>query len=153
MSEPQRVYQRMRALWNAPRSKKIDRATTGSQPFSGGRDPQGLSDVLGTVSNRLGWTETLAQHEVFARWAEVVGADVAEHSEPVDFDGSTLTVKCDSTAWATQLKFLRHDLLQQLAHEVPEAGVEHIRFLGPDAPNWKKGPRAIPGRGPRDTYG
>ena len=153
MTEPQRVYQRMRALWNAPRRSKTQRQQTGSQPFSAGRDPKGLADVLGTVSETLGWTAALAQHEVFARWAEIVGAEIADHSEPIDFDGRTLTVKCDSTAWATQLKLLRHDLIQQLVHELPEAHVEHIRFFGPDAPSWKKGPRAIPGRGPRDTYG
>ncbi|MDP4886606.1 MAG: DUF721 domain-containing protein, partial [Aquiluna sp.] len=27
------------------------------------------------------------------------------------------------------------------------------RFIGPSAPSWKKGPRSVPGRGPRDTYG
>ena len=35
----------------------------------------------------------------------------------------------------------------------PEAGVDAIRFIGPDVPSWKWGPRTIPGRGPRDTYG
>ena len=33
------------------------------------------------------------------------------------------------------------------------AGIETVRFIGPDTPSWKRGPRAIPGRGPRDTYG
>ena len=34
-----------------------------------------------------------------------------------------------------------------------EAGIESIRFLAPNAPSWKSGPRSVPGRGPRDTYG
>ena len=34
-----------------------------------------------------------------------------------------------------------------------KVGVETIRFQGPDAPTWKRGPRSVPGRGPRDTYG
>ena len=44
-----------------------------------------------------------------------------------------------------------------LAHAVhlrfPDAGIESVRFEGPNAPSWKRGPRTIPGRGPRDTYG
>lgn len=153
MNEAQRVYQRLRTLWNVPRKTSGPRKKVGSEPFAPGRDPSGLADVLGSVSDELGWSATLAQHEVFARWAEVVGPDVAAHSEPVDLDAGTLTVKCDSTAWATQLGLLRHDLVRQVQTELPESGVEHIRFLGPNAPSWKKGPRVTPGRGPRDTYG
>ena len=31
--------------------------------------------------------------------------------------------------------------------------VTRLRVVGPTAPNWKKGPRTVRGRGPRDTYG
>lgn len=118
-----------------------------------GRDPKGIADVLGVVSEELGWTQPLAQHEIFARWADIVGPDIAEHSAPSALDAGVLTVRCDSTAWATQLGFLRHDLVKQLHTELPAAEVESLRFIGPDAPSWKKGLRATPGRGPRDTYG
>lgn len=153
MNEAQRVYRRLRELWNVPRKTRSPEPKPGSQPFAPGRDPKGLADVLGSVTDQLGWSDALAQHEVFARWGEIVGADVAAHSEPVDLNDGLLSVKCDSTAWATQLGFLRHDLVQQLQNELPAAGITSIRFLGPNAPSWKKGPRATPGRGPRDTYG
>ncbi|HLP22698.1 MAG TPA: DciA family protein [Microbacteriaceae bacterium] len=118
-----------------------------------GRDPRGIADVLGSVADELGWTPELARHEVFARWPEIAGPDVAAHTEPVSLDEGILTVRCDSTAWATQLGFLRYDLAHQLQEEIPHAGVESVRFIGPDVPSWKKGLRATPGRGPRDTYG
>jgi len=41
----------------------------------------------------------------------------------------------------------------KIAARFPAAGIESVKFLGPDTPSWKRGPRAIPGRGPRDTYG
>jgi len=31
--------------------------------------------------------------------------------------------------------------------------VTRVLVVGPEAPNWKKGRRSVPGRGPRDTYG
>ena len=40
-----------------------------------------------------------------------------------------------------------------IAERHPQAGVESIRVSGPDAPTWKRGPRTVQGRGPRDTYG
>ena len=153
MNEAQRLYRRLRELWNVPRKTFAPEKRPGSEPFTPGRDPKGLADVFGDVSDELGWTETLAQHEIFARWSEIVGADIAAHSEPVGLDAGVLTVKCDSTAWATQLGLLRHDLVKQLLSELPKAEIQHIRFLGPNAPSWKKGLRATPGRGPRDTYG
>jgi len=48
---------------------------------------------------------------------------------------------------------MRAHILTEITRRFPEAGVETIRFIGPDVPSWKWGPRAIPGRGPRDTYG
>ena len=42
------------------------------------------------------------------RWPQIVGPEVAQHCEPqkYDEDERVLTVQCDSTAWATQLRLL-----------------------------------------------
>ena len=85
--------------------------------------------------------------------AYVAGANTAQHTRPVAFADGTLTVQADSTAWAKQLQLMRSQILSEIVRRFPEAGVEAIRFIGPDVPSWKWGPRAIPGRGPRDTYG
>lgn len=151
--ESQRLYRHLRALWNAPRRRRSPEERAGSQPFTAGRDPLSVGATLNSLTDQLGWDEPLAQHELFARWAEIVGAEVAAHCAPSLVEAGQLTVKCDSTSWATQLKLLRHEILAQLNREIPAAQVENIRFLGPEAPSWKKGPRATPGRGPRDTYG
>ena len=153
MNEAQRVYQHLRSLWSGPRKTRAPKQRPGSLPFMPGRDPKGIADVLGSVADELGWTPQLAQHEVFARWADITGPDVSGHSAPVALEDGVLTVRCDSTAWATQLGFLRYDLAKQLQSELPDAQITTIRFIGPDVPSWKKGLRATQGRGPRDTYG
>lgn len=153
MNEAQRTYQRLRSLWNLPRKTSAPAERPGSQPFADGRDPQGLSDVFSFLAEQFGWTKTLAEHEIFARWAEIVGVELATHAQPTEMRDGVLFVRCDSSAWATQLGFLRHDLIRQIQDELPGAGVTGIKFLGPDAPNWKRGIRTAPGRGPRDTYG
>jgi predicted nucleic acid-binding Zn ribbon protein len=44
-------------------------------------------------------------------------------------------------------------ILERINDAYPDLGVTALKMLGPAAPSWKKGPRSVPGRGPRDTYG
>ena len=101
----------------------------------------------------MGWTSPLARSELIASWSEIVGDETSAHSEPIGVEDGVLTVRCDSTAWATQLRLMRTQVTTTIAVRVPAAGIQSVRFEGPNAPSWKRGPRSIPGRGPRDTYG
>ena len=122
-------------------------------PFGAGRDPHGLADVIEGLTSKMGWTSPLAQSELLASWPEIVGSELAQHSSPVSIDEDVLTVQCDSTAWATQLRLMRTSISTLIVQKYPDAQIDSIRFDGPNAPSWKRGPRSIPGRGPRDTYG
>lgn len=158
-SESRSVYLRFRRVFGdgsarssdaRKRSKRIPGATV---PFSPGRDPESLSSVVDALTSKLGWNSPLAQSELLASWHEVAGAETAEHSTPVGIEDGTLSVRCDSTAWATQLRLMRSAVLGQIMTRYPDAGITQVRFVGPNVPSWKRGPRSIPGRGPRDTYG
>jgi predicted nucleic acid-binding Zn ribbon protein len=124
-----------------------------SVPFGEGRDPFGIDAVLDTLTNRLGWNSSLARADLLASWSEVAGDETAEHSTPVGIEDGVLTVSCDSTAWATQLRLMRGHITTQITLRYPDAGIQSVKFDGPNAPSWKRGLRSIPGRGPRDTYG
>lgn len=158
-SEAVTVYRRLRRIFGDPALRSPDarkRATRipgDSSPFGSGRDPRGLSDVLDGVTHALGWSSPLARGELLNSWPELVGTDVAAHCEPAGVDEGVLTVQCDSTAWATQLRIMRAEILTTILRRYPDAQVTSIRFMGPGAPSWKRGPRSVPGRGPRDTYG
>ncbi|MBK5237957.1 MAG: DUF721 domain-containing protein [Actinomycetales bacterium] len=135
-----------------PRQRR-DIDTPGEAPFTPGRDPRGLGAVLDNLTADLGWRPTLAKSDLLVSWAEVVGGDIAARTTPVAIEDNTLTVACESTAWATQLRLMSSEILTKILQRFPEADVTSIRFQGPNAPSWKRGPRSIPGRGPRDTYG
>ncbi len=91
---------------------------------------------------------------VFARWPELVGAEVADHCTPESFTDGKLVVRTDSTAWATQLKLLAPAVVRRLNEELGHGTVTLLEVVGPHLPYWKKGPRSTrDGRGPRDTYG
>ncbi len=135
-----------------PRRRR-DMDAPGEAPFTPGRDPRGLGSVLDNLTADLGWSVTLAKSDLLVSWAEVVGPDIAARTTPVAIEENTLTVSCESTAWATQLRLMSSDILTKILQSYPDADVTSIRFQGPNAPSWKRGPRSIPGRGPRDTYG
>lgn len=122
-------------------------------PFTPGRDPRGLGDALSQLTKEAGWSSQLAQEDLILKWKDVAGEETARHTQPMSFQDGVLIIRCDSTAWAKQLQLMRAHILTQIQLRHPEAGVESVRFAGPDVPSWKWGPRAIPGRGPRDTYG
>jgi predicted nucleic acid-binding Zn ribbon protein len=138
-----------RAKRNGPRR---DTEVSGAHPDD--RDPQ----LLGTQVDRLvadhGWEIELRVRGVFARWPQLVGADVGAHCTPESFADGKLTVRTDSTAWATQLTLLAPALVRRLNEELGHGTVTVIEVLGPHAPSWAKGRRRTrDSRGPRDTYG
>jgi predicted nucleic acid-binding Zn ribbon protein len=157
--EARAVYLRFRKLFGTGTGKSADarkretRVEGASVPFGAGRDPLGLSDVIDGLTNNMGWTSPLSQAELIASWVEIAGAETAEHSTPVGIEDGLLTIKCDSTAWATQLRLMKTQITTHIALRYPDAKIQSVRFEGPNAPSWKRGPRSIPGRGPRDTYG
>ncbi|PRX47727.1 putative nucleic acid-binding Zn ribbon protein [Prauserella shujinwangii] len=117
------------------------------------RDPQPLGRLASRLAGQLGWAERLATGQVFGQWARLVGDEVAEHAQPVTLKDGELTVRASSTAWATQLRLLQRQLLAKIAKGVGHGVVTRMRIQGPTAPSWRKGPRHVSGRGPRDTYG
>lgn len=150
------TYLRLRGLQPSSRSWRRKRRIVDDDenvPFTPGRDPLGLGAALDELTRGAGWNPVLAAEQVVLHWDELVGDDVAKHSEPVSLEHGLLTVRCDSTAWAKQLQFMRAVVLTEIGRRYPDAGVENLRFIGPDVPSWKWGSRAVPGRGPRDTYG
>lgn len=149
------TYLRLRGLQPSARGKRRVRRTVEDEnaPFAPGRDPRGVGDVLSALTREVGWDPQLAREDLVRQWADVAGADTAGHTHPVALTDGTLTVQCDSTAWAKQLQLMRSHILSEILRRFPDAHVESIRFVGPDVPSWKWGIRAVPGRGPRDTYG
>lgn len=118
------------------------------------RDPQQVGDVLGRVAGDRGWSTQINVRTVLGRWPDLVGPVNAEHSTPEHFSKGVLTVRTESTAWATQLRHLAPQLVAELNRRLGEGTVLRIQVIGPNAPSWKHGSRSIRGaRGPRDTYG
>lgn len=134
--------------------KKKFRPAQYSSAKADGRDPQLLGNAFDRFTRASGWTAELNVYQVLGRWPAIVGMEIADHSHPEAYQESVLTVRADSTSWATQLRLLAPTLVARLNEELGQGTVTKIVVKGPDAPSWKHGMKAVrDGRGPRDTYG
>lgn len=127
-------------------------ASSGARPD--GRDPQTVAGSLGRLVTEQGWDRPVAVGGVLGRWKQVVGDELDQHCRPERFEDGVLTVRADSSAWATQVRLLGPTVLRRLGEELGEDVVQRLVVRGPSAPSWRAGPRVVSGgRGPRDTYG
>ena len=134
------------------RMRRADPEASGAHPDD--RDPQLLDSTIGRLIAEQGWGTDVRVHGVFTRWEHLVGRDVALHCTPEAYSDGKLTVRTDSTAWATQMKLLAPTVLRRLNGELGDGTVTLIDVQGPTGPSWKRGLRSVrDGRGPRDTYG
>jgi predicted nucleic acid-binding Zn ribbon protein len=120
-------------------------------------DPQPLGHAIDGLLADQGWRRRAAVGGAFGRWSEIVGPDLAAHARPDGFAEGVLTIACDSTAWATQVRLLAPNLVRRLNAELGDGTVRRVRVRGPVAPGpppgQRKGWRVRGSRGPRDTYG
>lgn len=131
--------------------RPIEQQRSGARPDD--RDPQTLDVSLGRFVADQGWQDELRVHGVFARWETIVGQEVAQHVAPEAYADGRLSVRTDSTAWATQMKLLAPEVVRRLNEVLGEETVLRIEVRGPRAPSWSRGRLRVKGRGPRDTYG
>jgi predicted nucleic acid-binding Zn ribbon protein len=151
-------YHRMKAavtgrLTRDERRRAEKAAAAASQPFYKGRDPVKVADSVENLFKSFAWEGNLAEAELFQSWPELVGETNAAASHPENLNAGVLTIRCKSTAWATQLRLMQGEILRRVQEKFGSLNVQSLKFIGPDAPSWKKGPLSVPGRGPRDTYG
>jgi len=116
-------------------------------------DPQPLGSAIAGLLRDQGWQAAAAVGSVFGRWPEIVGAEMAAHTRPDRLDGDELVVIADSTAWATQVRWLAKDLIRTLNAELGSGTVNKVKIRGPEQPRRPGEWRVRGSRGPRDTYG
>ncbi|MGV9888913.1 DUF721 domain-containing protein [Streptomyces sp. NPDC003395] len=147
-----------RARGDAAQQKKQARRGGGlrSGARADGRDPMALGAAINRLITERGWETPAAVGGVMGRWPQIVGEDVAKHCVPerYDEDERVLVVRCDSTAWATNLRLLAPTLVARLNEDLGHGSVRMIKVLGPGTPVRRYGPLRAPGStGPGDTYG
>lgn len=140
----------------SPTRRRVTSAGTRRRWSSSGpdsRDPQPLGRLAGRIAEDRGWQPKIGEGTLFGMWEQIVGPDIAAHAKPTSLQDNVLHVQAESTAWATQLRYMQSQLIAKIAAAIGHGMVTSLRITGPTGPSWRKGKRHISGRGPRDTYG
>ncbi len=124
---------------------------SGSGPDA--RDPMLFGAAITRLVAQQGWQDTSSAAGVLANWAQVVGPEIADHCQPTSLVDGELVIIAESSAWATQLRLLTRTLQARICQHAGAGVVVKVVVRGPVQPDWRRGPRRVQGRGPRDTYG
>jgi hypothetical protein len=88
--------------------------------------PTRVADVLVGTLQRLGLDRRYREHELWAIWPSVVGAQIARHACPRSLHRGRLVVHVTDPVWLHQLSMLRHRLVGALNAKLPEAAIREM---------------------------
>lgn len=93
------------------------------------RKPLPIAEVLQDRLRALGWERRLQEMEIFNRWEEAVGPQIAGRASPVQIRQGRLTVAVESPVWAQQLSLLKRELLRNIAAVIGDGLVDELYFV------------------------
>ncbi|MBT1174350.1 DUF721 domain-containing protein [Bifidobacterium sp. LC6] len=96
-----------------------------------GRDPAELGNVMSTIAGNGIWSTNLKLAQLRTHWDQVVGAGIAAHTAVADFTDGVLTIRAESTVWATQLTYLIPQLTETIRGNLQGLTINEIRVTGP----------------------
>ena len=137
----------------APRAARPRRLTARPPADGDSREPVLFGAAVRKLVAERGWAATTSAARVVGEWDLLVGPEIADHCRPASLVAGELVLVAESSAWATQLRLLARQLVERLTAQVGPGVVRRVVVRGPAQPDWRRGPRRVQGRGPRDTYG
>lgn len=90
--------------------------------------PLPLAAALRALTEDLGIAGRLQDEEVFTRWEELVGTQVARAAEPRRLEAGILTVHVAGASWRTELTLRRREIIRRINDGLRRATVTDIRF-------------------------
>ena len=91
-------------------------------------DVRRLSEVLKDALGKSPLRRGLLQQEIFAGWKDVVGEEIARHSEILGLSDGILWVRVEGSVWAQELNLLKGQIQQRLEQQLGEGTVQDVRF-------------------------
>jgi predicted nucleic acid-binding Zn ribbon protein len=81
-----------------------------------------------SLVRELGIAPKMAQYDVLAAWAEVVGPQIARVTDPQRMENGVLYVAVTTAPWRAELAMKRHELIEKLNTHVGTRVLNDIRF-------------------------
>jgi len=92
------------------------------------RRPVSITEVLSDGTGRPAMADKFRRYGLWNRWRELVGSEVAAHSQPARWQGGTLVVRVEHPAWIQELTYLKPQMIASIKERLPKTPIKDIRF-------------------------
>lgn len=72
--------------------------------------------------------EHLRSHQIWSKWEEIVGPELARVTRPLELRNKQLVVQVAHQAWAQQLHFLKPSLMAKIRATISETPIKELHF-------------------------
>ena len=97
-----------------------------------------MSRILEGVLREFGLQERLAERAVLSKWSEVVGLDIAAHSQALDLTDGILIIAADHGAWRQELSLLMPLIVTRFNEICGTGTVREIQWRDRPQPSRKR---------------
>lgn len=87
-----------------------------------------LKEALEDYFKRKRWDKRLKGYQAINYWEEVVGEEIAQHSQPIKIQDQTLFLRVKSNVWANELNLRKGELIQKINLKTGEEIISDILF-------------------------
>ena len=95
-------------------------------------EPEDISQIIESLKETSKLGETLEQAQIWERWAEIVGAELAPHGRPLRVRDGTLTVEVDNAVWMHKLSYIKSEILEKINALLTHEKLSEIFMTLPD---------------------
>jgi predicted nucleic acid-binding Zn ribbon protein len=76
--------------------------------------PRRIGNALDRLLGSMRAPSVDVLNSVFSRWEEIVGPDLAAHTQPAAIHGDQLVVSVDDPTWASEFQWLEAEVLKRV---------------------------------------
>lgn len=87
-----------------------------------------LKEALEDYFKRKRWDKKIKGYHTINCWTDVVGEEIARHSQPIKIQDQTLFLKVKSSVWANELNLKKGELIQKFNLKAGEEIISNILF-------------------------
>lgn len=103
--------------------KRPRRKSGGSPP---GSPLEPIDEIIRRVFTKGKFGGSAQASELWSRWKEIVGEDVAEHCFPEKIKDGKLYIKADSPVWRQQLDLLKEEITERINATLDDVTVKKL---------------------------
>jgi predicted nucleic acid-binding Zn ribbon protein len=91
-------------------------------------EPRKIGDLLWKVLRKKGYEIPVKEQLILRNWVEIVGAQIAQQTDPVAIENKCLFVKVSNSAWKNELVYFKPEMIKNINDFAGKPVVRDIIF-------------------------